>query len=149
MKNCPDCKFQNGFQLKKTEKSRRHMMAKFYKCSVCGKVIYLPEDSSNPTICCGKEMSELRAGTTDAAKEKHIPVIETSSDTVKVTVGSVIHPMEEKHYIEWIALETNQGISFKHLKPGSEPKAEFRLAAGETVKAAYAYCNLHGLWMAS
>lgn len=121
-------------------------MAKFYKCSVCGKVIYLPKDSPNPTICCGKEMIELKAGTTDAASEKHVPVIEISQNTVKVTVGSVNHPMEEKHFIEWIALETNQGISFKHLKPLDAPKAAFSLAEGETVKTAYAYCNLHGLW---
>lgn len=124
-------------------------MAKFYKCTKCGKMVYELKGSKSPTMCCGQEMVELKAGTTDAAKEKHIPVIETSGDTVKVTVGSVIHPMEEKHYIEWIALETNQGLSFKNLNPGSEPKAEFRLAAGETVKAAYAYCNLHSLWMAS
>ncbi len=123
-------------------------MAKFFKCTSCGKVMYLLKDTGIPTICCGKEMIELKAGTTDAVKEKHIPVIELSVDAVKVTVGSVIHPMEDKHYIEWIALETNQGIFYKNLKPGSAPAAQFKLAQGETVKAAYAYCNLHNLWMA-
>lgn len=91
-------------------------------------------------------MIEIKAGTTDAAVEKHVPVVTISENTVNVTVGSVIHPMEDKHYIEWIALETSHGIQMKYLQPGKEPKAVFALSSGESVVKAYAYCNLHSLW---
>ena len=84
--------------------------------------------------------------TTDGAYEKHVPVIEHSGDHVIVKVGSVEHPMLEAHYIEWIALETNQGSQRKTLAPGQKPQAVFALAEGESVTAAYEHCNLHGLW---
>ena len=119
---------------------------KFYKCKKCGKVIAMIKKSACPTLCCGEEMVELKAGTTDAAVEKHVPVVAVNGNSVTVSVGSVTHPMEEKHYIEWIALETSQGFQMKNLSAGQEPKAVFALADGETVVTAYAYCNLHGLW---
>ncbi|MCR5612819.1 desulfoferrodoxin family protein [Treponema sp.] len=122
------------------------MEMKFYKCPVCGKVIAVLNDTGVPTICCGQEMVELRAGTTDAAVEKHVPVITTRDNLIEVTVGSVIHPMEEKHYIMWIALVTEQGTYVKHLEPGQEPKVAFSVVPGNHVKKALAYCNLHGLW---
>ena len=91
-------------------------------------------------------MVELKANTTDAAVEKHVPVVQKNGNLVEVSVGSVTHPMEEKHYIEWIALETSTGMQFKFLNPGKVPEAQFVLADGETVVKAFAYCNLHGLW---
>lgn len=119
---------------------------KFYKCKTCGKIVAVIKDSACGTFCCGSDMVELKAGTTDAAVEKHVPVVAVSGNTVSVSVGSVTHPMEEKHFIEWIALETSQGFQMKNLKPGQEPKAAFALADGETVVKAYANCNLHNLW---
>lgn len=91
-------------------------------------------------------MTELTANTTDAAVEKHVPVVTVNGNTVEVNVGSVTHPMEEKHFIEWIALETKNGNQLKYLKPGDAPKAVFALTEGDEVVRAYAYCNLHGLW---
>lgn len=118
----------------------------FYKCMTCGKVIAMLKDSGAATICCGDEMKELIPGTTDAAVEKHVPVVSVTGSMVTVTVGEVIHPMEEKHFIEWIALETDKGFQMKYLKPDEKPEAVFALCDGETVKKAYAYCNIHGLW---
>ena len=93
-------------------------------------------------------MAELTANTTDAALEKHVPVIAADGNTVTVTVGSVEHPMLDAHYIQFIILETNQGYQKKDLKPGEAPVAKFALSDGETAVAAYEYCNLHGLWKA-
>jgi len=93
-------------------------------------------------------MSEIIPNTTDAAQEKHVPVIEVSGQKVTVKVGSVEHPMTEAHYIQWIALETKEGNQRKELKPEGKPVAEFTMCEGDEVVAAYAYCNLHGLWKA-
>ena len=90
----------------------------------------------------------LTANTVDAAREKHVPVIAREGNTVTVTVGSVLHPMTEEHYIPFIALETAQGLQVKNLKPGMRPVAVFALADGDEPVAAYEYCNLHGLWKA-
>ncbi|MBR6872546.1 MAG: desulfoferrodoxin Dfx [Ruminococcus sp.] len=95
----------------------------------------------------GAELTELIAGTTDAAKEKHVPVYEVKEGTVSVKVGDVAHPMLPEHFIEWVAVKTDKGLYFKFLKAGDAPAADFALA-GETVEAVYAYCNLHGLWKA-
>ena len=123
------------------------MEMKFYKCQKCGKVFAMLKGSACPTMCCDQAMVELKAGTTDAAVEKHVPVITVNNDnTIDITVGSVIHPMEEKHFIEWIALQTKNGIQFCQLKPGQEPKAKFALLPGDYEEVAFAYCNLHGLW---
>ena len=91
---------------------------------------------------------ELVANTVDAAREKHVPVITREGNLVTVTVGSVLHPMTEEHYIPFIALETKQGMQVKNLKPGMKPVAVFALADGDELIAAYEYCNLHGLWKA-
>lgn len=122
------------------------MDLKFYKCKKCGKVVAIMTGSACDTICCSEAMVELKANTTDAAVEKHVPVVQKNGNIVTVTVGSVIHPMEEKHYIEWIALETKNASQIKALKPNQEPKATFALTDGDEVVKAYAYCNLHGLW---
>lgn len=122
------------------------MEIKFFKCTSCGKVIAMLKASACDTMCCGQAMVELKPNTTDAAIEKHVPVVNVSESIVEVSVGSVAHPMEEKHFIEFIALETKKGNQIVFLKPGEAPKATFALAAGDEVVKAYAYCNLHGLW---
>lgn len=122
-------------------------MAKFFKCKRCGKIVEVINDGAPETVCCGEPMVELKANTTDAATEKHVPVIEIVGDKVSVSVGSVVHPMEAAHYIQWIAIETNRGVYRKNLNPGEEPKATFILS-DEKLIAAYEYCNLHGLWKA-
>ena len=122
------------------------MELKFYRCKVCGKIIAIVKDTGVPTICCGEEMEQIIPGTTDAAVEKHVPVVTVNGNTVEVKVGSVDHPMLPEHYIEWIALSTKQGNQRKILKPGDAPKATFAITDGDEVVAAYAYCNLHSLW---
>ncbi len=119
-------------------------MVKFFRCNKCGNLVDKFMDSGVPMICCGEQMEELTANTTDAA-EKHVPEVAVSGDKVDAVVGSTIHPMEEEHYIQWICLETEKGAQRKMLKPGEEPKASFQLVDDKAV-AVYEYCNLHGLW---
>lgn len=121
---------------------------KFYKCKHCGNIITKVTDKGVPVVCCGEKMEELVAGTVDASKEKHIPVVEVDGKTVNVKVGSVEHPMLDVHYIEWIVVETTKGYQIKYLQPGNEPKACFKLCDCEELVAVYEYCNLHGLWKA-
>ena len=91
-------------------------------------------------------MHEIVPNSTEASGEKHVPVYEVNGNIVHVTVGAVEHPMTEEHYIEWICLETEQGIQYAHLKPNDEPRAKFALCDGEKIEAAYAFCNKHSLW---
>lgn len=119
----------------------------FYRCEKCGKMLAMLKPSKCEMVqCCNQPMTIVQANTTDAAVEKHVPVIEQNGNIVTVTVGSTIHPMTEDHYIEWILLETKNGNQRVELKPGEEPKATFALVDGNEVVTAYAYCNLHGLW---
>nr|MCR4627579.1 desulfoferrodoxin [Treponema sp.] len=111
-----------------------------------GKIIAIVQDTGVPTICCGERMEQIIPGTTDAAVEKHVPVITVNGNIVEVKVGSVEHPMQPEHFIEWIALSTKQGNQRKELKPGDAPVANFAIVDGDEVVAAYAYCNLHSLW---
>ncbi len=115
-----------------------------YKCDVCGEIVMMLKKGGCTPSCCGRAMTELSANTSDGAKEKHVPDVSVSGDVLRVKVGSVEHPMAEAHYIEWIAAETESGISFKYLKPGDKPEAEFPGASA--IVAVYDYCNLHGLW---
>lgn len=119
---------------------------KFYICKHCGNLISMIFDSKVNPVCCGEKMTELVANTVDAAKEKHVPVVEVDGNKVTVKVGSVTHPMVPEHYIEWIYLVTKQGVQRKCLEPGQEPTAVFALAEGDVAVEAYEYCNLHGLW---
>ncbi len=119
---------------------------RFLKCNHCGNIVEMVNDSGVPVVCCGEPMEELVPGTSDGAAEKHVPVCQTQGNAVTVIVGSAEHPMLDAHYIEWIAIETSQGCQRKELKPGDAPKAVFSLAEGDSLVAAYAYCNLHGLW---
>ena len=124
------------------------MELKFYVCKHCGNIIAFVKSSGVPVVCCGEKMQELVPNTTDAAQEKHVPVVTVEGGKVTVTVGSVKHPMAEEHHIEWIALQTKAGNQRKTLKPGAEPVACFQVCEGDAVEAVFAYCNLHGLWKA-
>ena len=121
---------------------------KFYVCKHCGNIIAYASDKKCDVVCCGEKMSELVPNTTDAAQEKHVPVISVDGNIVTVTVGSVAHPMTEEHHIAWIALETKSGNQRKELDVTGAPDAKFALVEGDEPVAAYAFCNLHGLWKA-
>ena len=121
--------------------------SKFYICAHCGNVIEMVHNAGVPVMCCGQKMDELIPNTVEASGEKHIPAVKVHDDVVEVNVGSVNHPMEEVHWIQWVQLVTDQGSQRKHLNPGEAPNVKFSLA-GEKPLAVYAYCNLHGLWKA-
>ncbi len=120
------------------------MSVKFYRCKECGNIVELIHNGGGELVCCGEPMVELKANTTDAATEKHVPVVEKNGDNMVVKVGSVAHPMTEEHYIQWIAAVTDSGIYRKALKPGDKPEVSF-CCLGKVI-AFYEYCNLHGLW---
>ena len=122
------------------------MEQKFYICKHCGNIVAAVKESGVPVVCCGEKMSELVPCSTDAATEKHVPVVTKEGNIVTVSVGSVTHPMTPEHYIEWISISTKNGNQRHVLAPTDEPKATFALLDGDEVLAAYAYCNLHGLW---
>ena len=117
-----------------------------YKCDVCGNIVEVLHGGAGELVCCGQPMKLLVENTVDAAKEKHVPVIEKVEGGVKVKVGSVAHPMEEKHYIEWIQLIADGNAYRRFLKPGDAPEATFMVKA-QTLSARE-HCNLHGLWKA-
>ena len=124
------------------------MSGKFFACEVCGNIAGKVHDSGVPLVCCGRPMKELAANSTDAAGEKHVPVVEVQGNQVIVNIGSVAHPMTEAHLITWVCLETAQGWQREPLTANDAPSVVFALADGDSVKTAYAYCNLHGLWKA-
>jgi superoxide reductase len=115
-----------------------------YRCELCGNMIEVIHASSGQLVCCGQPMTLLTENTTDAATEKHVPVIEKVSGGVKVKVGSVAHPMQNDHYIEWIELIADGKSYRQFLKPGQAPEAVFKVEG--TKLTAREYCNLHGLW---
>lgn len=117
----------------------------FYRCERCGNIVALVKKGGGVLNCCGQAMTKLVANSTDAAKEKHVPVVTKEGGKVKVAVGSTLHPMQPEHFIEWIALATEDKVEIHYLKPGEQPEAEFDAVDSGTV---YAYCNLHGLWKA-
>lgn len=120
---------------------------KILKCRECGKIVFELNESDSLVNCCSKDMMELKVNDVEASFEKHIPVIEVNNCDVSVKCGEVLHPMEEAHYIEFMVLETDKGYQFKYLKPGDQPICNFVICDNEVVKCAYAYCNLHGLWV--
>lgn len=122
------------------------MNIKFFKCQHCGNVVVKLVDKNVPVSCCGENMAELLPNTSDGAGEKHTPVITMDGNLVKVVVSTVLHPSVDVHYIQFIVLETSNGFQMRNLNPGDVPRAEFVLAEGESVVAAYEFCNLHGLW---
>ena len=115
-----------------------------YKCELCGNIVEVLHGGKGELVCCGKPMKRMKENTVDAAKEKHVPVVEKVNGGFKVTVGSVAHPMETEHYIEWIELVADGKAYRQFLNPGGAPEAMFSVEA-ETVTARE-YCNLHGLW---
>ncbi|MGN0780885.1 MAG: desulfoferrodoxin family protein [Christensenellales bacterium] len=124
------------------------MEQRFFICKHCGNIVAMVKSSGVPIMCCGEKMSEIVPGTMDASKEKHVPVYTIEGNTVNVAVGSVLHPMQPEHYIEWVSLQTRSGNQRKQLEPNEEPKVSFAITDGDEVVAVYAYCNLHGLWKA-
>ncbi|NDY41948.1 desulfoferrodoxin [Dissulfurirhabdus thermomarina] len=118
-----------------------------YKCEVCGNIVEMVHEGAGELVCCNQPMKRFEANTVDAAQEKHVPVVEKREGGFLVKVGSVPHPMEEKHYIEWIQVVTDDGRTCrKFLRPGDAPEAFFRIDAASVT--AREYCNLHGLWKA-
>jgi superoxide reductase len=121
--------------------------SEIYKCELCGNIVEVLHGGEGELVCCGQPMVCMKENTVDAAKEKHVPVIEKVEGGVKVKVGSVAHPMEEKHYIEWIEIIADGKSYRQYLKPGDVPEAVFKVDAAAIT--AREYCNLHGLWKAS
>ncbi len=117
-----------------------------YKCEVCGNMVDVLHAGIGELVCCNQPMKLLVAGSVDAAQEKHVPVVEKTAEGVTVKVGSVAHPMEEKHHIEWIEVIADGKAYRQFLKPGDVPEATFDIDADEVT--AREYCNLHGLWKA-
>jgi len=115
-----------------------------YRCNICGNIVEVLHTGVGQLVCCGQPMELLTEKTTDIGLEKHVPVIEKIGNKVKVKIGSVPHPMEQKHYIEWIEIIANGKTCRKFLKPGDKPEAEFGITAKKI--EAREYCNIHGLW---
>ncbi len=115
-----------------------------YRCALCGNIVEIFLAGDGELVCCGEPMQLLAENTVDASKEKHVPVIEKGTGTITVKVGSVPHPMEESHYIQWIELIADGKVYREMLKPGQAPEATFNVTASQvTVRE---YCNLHGQW---
>lgn len=117
-----------------------------YKCNICGNIVEVLHGGNGELSCCGQPMGQLVENTVDAAKEKHVPVVEKVAGGVKVKVGDVAHPMEEKHWIEWVQIIADGKSYRQFLNPGEAPEATFNVAADKIT--AREYCNLHGLWKA-
>jgi superoxide reductase len=115
-----------------------------YKCEKCGNIVEVLHGGVGALVCCGEEMVLLKENTTDAAQEKHVPVQEATDHGIKVTVGSVAHPMDPDHYIEWIEVIAGGKAYREFLEPGGEPSATF--CVDGSVEAVREYCNKHGLW---
>jgi superoxide reductase len=121
-------------------------LLQIYKCEVCGDMVEVIHPGTGTPVCCGKPMKLMTENTVDASKEKHVPVIENVPGGIKVKVGSVAHPMEAAHYIEWIELIVDGKVYRQFLKPGDAPEAVFNITGGKI--SAREYCNIHGLWKA-
>ncbi len=120
-------------------------LRQIYHCPICGNLVEVLFAGGGELVCCGEPMKLLEGNTVDAAKEKHVPVITEMGDKIKVSVGSVPHPMEEKHYIAMIEVLTENKVLRRELKPGDAPEAIFRVKI-DKVLLVREYCNLHGLW---
>lgn len=118
--------------------------SQIYKCELCGNIVEVEHEGDGTLVCCGQPMKLMVENTSDGAKEKHVPVIEKVADGYKVSVGSVLHPMLDNHFIEWIELIADGQVYRQYLKPGDTPAAVFHVNA--TNVTAREYCNLHGLW---
>jgi len=119
--------------------------SEIYSCELCGNIVEVLEGADGTLACCGQDMTLLKANTTEAAQEKHVPVVTVNGASATVQVGSTLHPMEAQHSIAWIELQQGSRGQRVYFKPGDTPKAVFDIEYGATV-AVRAYCNLHGLW---
>ena len=117
-----------------------------YKCELCGNMVEMVHVGAGTLVCCGQDMTKMTENSTDAAQEKHVPVLTKTADGWEVSVGSVAHPMADDHYIEWIELVVGDTVLRQNLHPGAKPTATFCVKADQV--SARAYCNLHGLWVA-
>ncbi|CEG12241.1 Desulfoferrodoxin [groundwater metagenome] len=115
-----------------------------YRCNICGNIVEILHAGAGKLVCCGQPMELLKEKIEDAGKEKHVPVIEKTETGIKVKVGSVLHPMEEKHYIEFIEVIADGNMDRKNLTPANKPEADFEIKANDIT--ARIYCNIHGLW---
>ncbi len=115
-----------------------------YKCNICGNIVEVLHEGEGELVCCGQPMELFTEKTEDEGSEKHVPVVEKTETGIKVAVGSVPHPMEESHYIEWIEISIDGKVYREFLKPGDKPETEFEVKA-EKIEARI-YCNIHGLW---
>ena len=115
-----------------------------YKCELCGNIVEVLHGGAGTLVCCGQDMTLMKENTVDAAKEKHVPVIEKTGEGILVKVGNVAHPMEEKHYIEWIEVIADGKAFRQFLNPGDKPEALFKIEPQDV--SSRAYCNLHDLW---
>lgn len=150
-KGLKEIKYQtlaSAFTILRISKGGKRMTKRLevYKCEVCGNIVEMLHEGVGQLVCCGKPMKLYEENTVDASKEKHVPVIEKINGGYKIKVGSVPHPMEDKHYIEWIELIADGRAYREFLKPGQAPEATFMTSATEV--SAREYCNLHGLWKA-
>lgn len=118
----------------------------YYVCAHCGNIAEKVIDRNVPLYCCNDEMQALIPGSVDAAQEKHVPDVKIDGRRVSVQIGSVVHPMLEEHFINFITLETKKGVYRANLSPGDAPNAVFNLSEGDEPVAVYEWCNLHGLW---
>lgn len=119
---------------------------KIYRCTICGNIVEVLYEGSATLVCCGQDMNELEEKSEDQGLEKHVPQIKIEGDTVTVTVGEVLHPMEDSHYIQFIELLIDDDRQIKYLKPTEKPEAVFKLPKEYKNITAREYCNLHGLW---
>lgn len=119
-------------------------MFEVYKCEVCGNVVKVVHASGGTLVCCGQDMALLVEKTADQGREKHVPVVEKSANGIIVKIGSVPHPMEDNHYIEWVEVKSGENVYIKGFRPGEKPEAEFCI--GDVNAKARIYCNVHGLW---
>ncbi|MBU4502239.1 MAG: desulfoferrodoxin [Nanoarchaeota archaeon] len=119
-------------------------LKQIYKCNVCGNIVEVLHTGVGELVCCGQPMELQKEKSGDEGQEKHVPVVEKTDNSVKIKVGSVPHPMEEKHFIEWIEVIADGKSCRKFLKPSDEPEAEFEVKADKI--EARSYCNVHGLW---
>lgn len=122
------------------------MASKIYKCNVCGNIVEVLFAGSGTLVCDGQPMILLVEKTEDEGKEKHVPVVEKEGNKIKIKIGSIPHPMEKEHYIQWIEIITDGRVYRKFLKPDDKPEAEFEVSTNEIV--AREHCNIHGLWKA-
>jgi len=120
-------------------------LMEIYKCKICGNIVEMVHGGQGQLVCCGEPMKKMEENTEDAATEKHVPVVEEIDEGIKVKVGSVPHPMIDKHYIEWIEVQNGPWVNRKHLNPDDPPEAEFYVKMQDRLEVR-AYCNIHGLW---